>query len=292
MDASSATYSIAVSKYVLKSKIPLNDPFWKEFNAGFSNELPTCLGLVDSIYGGHAFTTWHANHWRAGANYVKGQHLALDFDTENDQSSLTSLAQDMFIRKYGAFLYATPSSTPTAPRTRVVFLLDTPIMQAKNYAEAATALLWLYHTADRQCKDPARFFYGSVDCDAVYLENVLPLDVVKHLIVQYRESGQKAKRVVQRPDWRPPTDQQTVAEALRTIPAWGIDYDQWLACLMAIHSEFGDAGLPLACAWAEGTPNEVEKKWRGFSPTGNSLGNAVTVGTIFHLAKQFGWRKI
>ena len=35
------------------------------------------------------------------------------------------------------------------PRARVVFLLDQPIMQAKNYTLAASALLWVFGTADR-----------------------------------------------------------------------------------------------------------------------------------------------
>jgi len=284
------TYKISVSRFSLSRKIPPGDTFWHDFNKSFQNRTLTCLDLADAVYTGHPFTTWHRNGWRTSANYDQGQHLALDFDTEDQRSSLTTLRQDHFIAKHAAFLYTTPSHTPAAPKARVVFLLDTPIMQSKNYALAAAALLWLNGTADRQCKDPVRFFYGSLDCDVIYLENVLPLETVKHIIGQYQETGAHTRRQIQRPDWRPPANQQDVADALRSIPAWGIDYDQWLACLMAIHAEFGDAGLPLACAWADGKPNEVEQKWRSFHTTGNGQGT-VSLGTVFALAKQHGWRK-
>ena len=284
------TFKVAVSGYALNRKIPPGDPFWKDFNGSFQNKTLSCLELADSVYTGHPFTTWHLNHWRTSANYDQGQHLALDFDTEDNRSSLPILRQEHFIAKHAAFLYTTPSHTPQAPKARVVFLLDTPIMQAKNYVLAVSALLWLNGTADRQCKDPVRFFYGSRDCDVIYLENVLPLATIKHIIGQYLETGQTTRRAMQRPDWRPPVDQQEVAEALRAIPPWGIDYDQWLACLMGIHAEFGDAGLPLACAWADGGPNEVERKWKSFKPSGNGQGS-VSIATVFALAMQHGWRK-
>ncbi len=81
-----------------------------------------------------------------------------------------------------------------------------------------------------------------------------------------------------------------IADALKKIPAWGIDYDEWVSVLMALHREYGDAGLSLAEQWAEGGPNEVARKWRSFRATGNTTG-AVGLGTVFALAQRFGWTR-
>ena len=287
MDTMTDTYRIAVSTYALDAKIPPGDPFWGAFNASFVNHQLSRMDLVEAIYTGHPITTWHRNHWRAGANFECGQAIGLDFDTEDDRSRLTTLTADKFIAKHAALLHTTRSHTADKPRARVMFLLDTPIFQAQNYALAAQALLWLFGAADRQCKDPVRFWYGAPGCEVEYFENVLPLDTLKHLIAQYKETGQRER---QRHNWTAPTEQAEVADALRKIPAWGIDYDQWVAVLMALHREYGDGGLSLAESWADGAPGEVERKWKSFKPAGNYAG-AVGLGTVFALAKEHGWSK-
>lgn len=283
------TYRIAVSSYALDHKIPPGDTFWPTFNASFDNRNLSRLDLIEAIYTGHPITTWHRNHWRAGNNYECGQAIGLDFDTEDERARLPVLAADKFIARHGALIHTTTSHTPAKPRARVMFLLDTPIFQATNYALAAQALLWLFGAADRQCKDPVRFWYGARGCDVEYFENVLPLATIKHLIAQYQESGQR-ERQRHTGEWAATADQNEVADALRLIPAWGIDYDEWVQVLMGIHAGFGDAGLSLAETWADGLPNEVARKWASFKANGNYAG-AVTVATVFGIAKRFGWRK-
>lgn len=283
------TYRIAISRFALTQKIPPGDPFWNTFNGSFTNRQLTAIDLANSIYAGHPFTTWHKDGWRKTANYQCGQHIGLDMDTEDARSSLPELKRDSFVAKYASMIYTTPSHTQEKPRSRIVFLLDTPIMQAVNYSLAAQALLWLFGTADRQCKDPVRFFYGSQSCEIEYLENVLPLDKVKELIAKYRESGQRELRR-QSTHITGTTDQQDVTAALERIPPWHIDYDEWVRVLMALHAEYGDGGLTMAEQWAQGAPGEVERKWKSFHSHGN--GNSpVTIASLFDLAKRFGWQK-
>ena len=74
---------------------------------------------------------------------------------------------------------------------------------------------------------------------------------------KYKSKTQKSH---ERKDYQPTTDQQEVASALQKIPAMGIDYDEWVKILMAIHHAYGDQGLPLAEQWAQGTPGEVQRK--------------------------------
>lgn len=285
------TFKIAVSRYSLIKKIPVGDPFWREFNSSFENkELPTDM-LMQAIYDGHPITTCHKDHWRIGKNYLCGQHLGLDFDIGDNTSSIPYLCNDKFIQRYAAFLYSTPSHTDEHPRTRVIFLLDTPIMQAKNYALAASALLWLYGSADSSCRDAARFFYGSKGCSFEYPNQILPLEIVKKLIDDYQTTGNVEKRRSVNKDFRAPASQQEVQEALSRIPPWQISYDEWLEVLMGIHAEFGEGGLSLALSWADGKDGEVERKFKSFDAGGNEAG-CVTIATVFGIAKRFGWQKV
>ena len=199
-----STYKIAISEMALRDKIPTGDPRWIDFTGSFRNMELLKSDIAAMINDGHAFTTWHDGkvkppfaekypQWRNSENYVLGQHIGLDFDAGTEASSIPKLAGDVFVRQYAALVYATPSSKPEAPKSRVLFVLDTPIMQARNYVLATRALLWLFGGADPKCKDPCRFFYGSQNCDAAFLNRVLPLDKVKEIIKQYLTTGEEAK---------------------------------------------------------------------------------------------------
>jgi hypothetical protein len=275
----------------LEGKIPYGDPYWSKFNASFENRELDQPAIAAALYDGHPITTQHTNHWRKSENYLLGQHLGIDFDTEDQRSSLATLKRDPFIAKHAAILYTTPSHTPDKPRGRALFLLDTPIHQAVNYTLAATALLWFYSTADRQCKDAARFFYGGRPgaCEMEWLGNELPLDVIKDMIKQYQQTGQRARRQAQERYTPQTADEADVVSALKVIDAWGIDYDEWVNVLMAIHTEFpGPNGEAIATSWADGKDGEVAHKWRSFNRQGNTTGR-VGIGTLFQMAKERGW---
>ena len=76
-------------------------------------------------------------------------------------------------------------------------------------------------------------------------------------------------------------------EMLRQIPCSQLSYQEWTNVGMALHHE----GLPCGL-WDEWSQNdkryhagECEKKWQTFG-NGNKL---VTMGTVFHMAQEFGW---
>lgn len=283
------SYKVAISNIPLTKKILPGDPIWKQFNSSFDNMELSAEMVMDKVWKGHSLTTWHRNNWRTSENFQCGQHIGLDFDAGDKTSSLEHLSRDKFISKYGAFLYTTPSHTAEAPRARAIFVLDTPIMQAKNYTLAVSAILWLFGTADRQCKDAVRFFYGSKDCEVDWINQILPLDVVKKLIVNYRETGLQERHAAAKSDYHAPPSQQEVADALKVIPPWGIEYDEWVSILMAIHAEFGEGGFHMATSWADGKNGEVDQKWRSFKTSKTSL---ITIATLFAIAKRFGWKKL
>jgi hypothetical protein len=69
------------------------------------------------------------------------------------------------------------------------------------------------------------------------------------------------------------------------------DYDGWLRVGMAL-SELGDKGLTLWHDWsrpsAKYDPYVLASKWAGFGP-GSAAGRPLTLGTLFHMAKEEGW---
>ena len=70
--------------------------------------------------------------------------IELDFDRGDETSSITYLMTDGFIAEHAAFLYSTLSSISTAPRSRVIFILDRPYSDAEGYRQARLALIHKY----------------------------------------------------------------------------------------------------------------------------------------------------
>ena len=281
------TYKVALGP-VLYGKIQPGDPYWTTFNGSFQNVELSQDYIAAELYEGKPITTWCEPQWRKTENYQCGQHLGLDFDTEDQRSSIPHLLKEPFISHYASIIYTTPSHTPSAPRARALFLLDTPIFQAANYTLAASALLWIFGTGDRQCKDAVRFFYGGKPgaCDMEWLGNVLPLDLVKDLIARYKATGDAQRKRSHKVYEPREADEKQIMSALSRIDPWGVEYDDWLAILLALHHSLGERGFMLAESWADGKPGEVERKWRGF---GNYSGAMVTLGTLFKIAKDHGW---
>jgi hypothetical protein len=99
--------------------------------------------------------------YRKTSHFQSAQTLELDFDQGDESSAIAHLITDPFIARYASFLYTTLSSTPATPKTRVVFVLDSPITDTDSYRQARLALLNKYRTSDQSIKDVARFLYGS-----------------------------------------------------------------------------------------------------------------------------------
>lgn len=188
------TYKIAISTVALAGKPAKGDPMWKQLNRTFVNREVTVLDIANDVWLGHTFTTWHNNGWRHKKNFALGQHLGLDFDTADQRSALATIIKDPFIARHASFMYETFSadSAKGEHRTRVIFLLDTPIYQPGNYALAAQALLWLFGAADPSGKDPCRQWFGTNKKDIEVIGNVLSLALVKEIIAAYRETGRRA----------------------------------------------------------------------------------------------------
>lgn len=78
-------------------------------------------------------------------------------------------------------------------------------------------------------------------------------------------------------------------ELLAHVPCSALSYQEWTSVGAALHHE----GLPCALwdEWSQGDSKryhagECEKKWRTF---GSYAGTNVTMGTVYHMAEEFGW---
>lgn len=83
-----------------------------------------------------------------------------------------------------------------------------------------------------------------------------------------------------------------IESALDAIPNDDVHYDDWLQIGMALHSTGSDETLKLWEMWSEKSGKHdsdyCELKWNSFS---DDREEAVTLGTVFHYAKEEGWER-
>jgi hypothetical protein len=90
------------------------------------------------------------------------------------------------------------------------------------------------------------------------------------------------------PILKPQDEYARAANALQFISP-DIDYDQWIDIGQALHTAFGATGKDLWHSWSahgslyEGDRN-IDTHWKSFGKK-----EGVTLGTLFHIAKQAGW---
>lgn len=178
-------FSLAVNR-AFDYKLPPGDPEWGRFNDSFENVELTAEELVAEIRLGHSICAQHSGR-RSKANFILAQHFCLDFDNHR----FADVLSDRFVREHAAFLHTTVSNTAANPRCRAVFLLLHPIRSREKYEEFMTALVelaYLHLQADRSCKDSARFFFGSLNCQIEWLGNTVSLQTLAdEIVLPYRE---------------------------------------------------------------------------------------------------------
>lgn len=123
---------------------------------------------------------------RKKANFASSQLIGVDLDKN---AVIDRLVQNEFISRYAGLLYASSSSVPEMPKSRVLFMLDRSVTVAQEYCDYVLRILAKFADAgafgDQHCKDEARLFYGSTKAaepgNYVLTDNVLPIEVVKAL---------------------------------------------------------------------------------------------------------------
>jgi len=115
----------------------------------------------------------------------------------------------------------------------------------------------------------------------------------EHPIAQLRsqkETDANARRV-ERPSYSKPfeTNDDDLISALNSIHP-DINYFDWLRIGMALKTELGEHGFHLWDSWSAHGSNYdshiMRSKWNSFHE-----GGGVSIGTLFHFAKQAGWQR-
>lgn len=86
----------------------------------------------------------------------------------------------------------------------------------------------------------------------------------------------------------PLSEREKIDSALAALDP-GMGYDDWLRVGMALHAGLGDGGLSVWDAWSARAekypgPRDLDSHWKSFKP------GAVKLATLFHLAKDAGWK--
>lgn len=144
------------------------------FGYTFYPKVITPDAWVKHVLSGKAFTmASYEGNTRRKSTFVSSQIVGLDFD---GNVSVADCLADSFISTHAYLIYPTPSSTPEHPKTRVMFLLDTPVTDVQQWERLQRGLLWQYQSLnpDPSCKDGARLFYGSDKEGSAILRHILP----------------------------------------------------------------------------------------------------------------------
>jgi hypothetical protein len=169
--------------------------WWRTFNGGFSNFTIPVQKFKEAIGRGHAYTAQHKGY-RKAEEFLCGQHVGLDFDTGDHLSSIEGLFQDDFIQENAALIHTTASHKESAPKARVIFILERPIYSVKKYALVTEAFAETYKTngsADPSCKDAVRLFFGAEGCEILDLGNVLTMRDAAYIVNPYKEKLAKSR---------------------------------------------------------------------------------------------------
>jgi hypothetical protein len=171
------------------SKIPpdATEADWAKFHSRWRSAQLTAREMAIEIYRGHSIAHLHEGRKRKEC-WREAWYVALDFDTEDEKSSLDYLSEQEYIKWFASFAHTTPSHKEDAPRARVVWIFEEPISQFDEYEELYKAMLYHFPWADQSTKDPARFFYGAVNCNVWANWSIFPADARAHVLDQYRDS--------------------------------------------------------------------------------------------------------
>ena len=208
-----------------------------------------------------------------------------------------------------ALVYTTPSHRPAAPRWRVLAPTSAPLNPAERDALAERLNGALGGILARESFARAQaYYFGAVEgspnhsvrlVEGRYIDaatDVAPLDRYGRapadeidLLADIRAAKLEAEEdddltALIPPGW------ERIAGALAFIPA--DDRDDWLRVGMALHAEGrgSDEAFDAWTEWSRGSEKfDAKDQRRTWCSFGETRGKAVGIGSLFELAKTYGW---
>ncbi|MHC5854468.1 PriCT-2 domain-containing protein [Nostoc sp.] len=299
---------------------------FKKLAGNFIDVEGTLADVQHHIKAGHAICAGLlGGKWRSKANVIGSQWLLLDIDNSDvardedgkpildangnsikvydHQLTIEEALAHPFIKKHCALIYTTASHKPEWHKFRLVFLLP-EYVQGADTVEACTRFLMQQLPHDPACKDASRVFYGSTEAEfpLVNPEATIPAEWISEAIAIAQQERIEYQRRIQeiesrRKEWREVSlaegwdIDQLIQNALSFIPPrtpGSGNYDECRQVLMALVNHYGatDAEI-IAEQWSpsiKGSTWNIRAKIRSFRRGG------ISIGTLFHIAKQYGFR--
>ncbi|MGF2040468.1 MAG: PriCT-2 domain-containing protein [Nostoc sp. CmiVER01] len=299
---------------------------FKKLAGNFIDVEGTLADVQEHIKAGHAICAGLlGGKWRSKANVIGSHWLLLDIDNSDvardedgkpildangnsikvydHQLTIEEALAHPFIKKHCALIYTTASHKPEWHKFRLIFLLP-EYVQGADTVEACTRFLMQQLPHDPACKDASRVFYGSTEAEFPLInpEATLPAEWISEAIaiaqierIEYQRRIQEIES--RRKEWREISltegwdIDQLIQNALSFIPPrtpGSGNYDECRQVLMALVNHYGatDAEI-IAEQWSpsiKGSTWNIHAKIRSFRRGG------ITLGTLFHIAKQYGFR--
>ncbi len=219
--------------------------------------------------------------------------FVLDFDSGKTtrETIETKLRGTVFVA------YTSFSHHPGAERWRVFIPYATPVGKDRHETVFAHFDALFEGDLDPSCKKPAQLYYTpACPHDAVAEYQVFHADgaLLDPLAIPAARSPTAADPALESIA-APATDAERereldrLADALKHLEA--DDRKRWIDVGMAIKHSLGEAGLPTWIDWSKTSekfdPADAIRQWQSLEP--RSGPDAITLGSVYHWAKQAGW---
>lgn len=278
------------------------DPQKLSYSGAFKQAQVTMQGLAEHISKGYpwmpALLNGNKRRQQANANYT--DTVAIDID---GGLTIEQALADPFIQSHAGLLIESSSSKPEHHKFRIVFRLQQPIEGWENIRLAFKYLINLFGASDPACKDASRFFFGGLDREARLLNESARLPENFFADAQKWQAAEDAdykKEALARAEksaaWIEQNGSQPIeeaAEALKFISSYQPGegrYSSLVAMIGGVVNEFGTAGEHLLKGWGEA--GKWGKSWdkQLQSIARSRPARPATIATLFHLAKEGGYR--
>ncbi len=324
MNNSPCNESSTLLKFAVNKHGRNKDWDYETLNSRFENTQGTLQNLIDVVGQGFAITaaTFKTGSRRAKANVTGAELWLLDIDNSGvlrdgqgnrvkDESNKSIKVYDPkltieqaknhpFIQKYCLLAYTSASHKPDWHKFRLILRLPHFIKDV-SLIEATAGRLMEHLPHDPACKDASRVFYGNTNANFFIVNpdaECLPEEwLAEASVAVHQQKLEEQQHSQQRLKWlelQDTTDVDSlVKDALSYIPPRSPgsgNYKECLTVLMALQSHYGWEAETIAEAWSpsiKGTTWNVGRKLRSFNTPG---AGKVTLGSLFHIAKQYGFR--
>lgn len=216
-------------------------------------------------------------------NYCTRQLFMVDVD---GGMTIEELLADDFYNRYSAGFYATSSFTPELHKFRILFITPEPVISAYISRKIIRGLRKVYPKSDAACVDPARLFYGCVNCEIKeWRGTVIPTDVLDVLIeVVDDEDRQREEELAKQPVVEYTMTDERRAKILELLHGCFIgEYNQWRNIGWGLKSggfALEDFQYVTTGMMRQKTAKDAANIWHDGRPDGD-----ISMGTVIHFLK-------